>query len=144
VSRLVLSVGASDPDGVEIVAELSAGAFSGCASAWFDADALRRFARRLRAYPLPASERPRLTSGFGAPGAPLDDLHVLLEVYPLGAAGELGARVALAVPDPSGRVEGRRSVAAEMRVGYEALSRFAAALAALADDPGVEAVLEGD
>jgi len=135
-----------DTDGTcELFAEISAGRFSGAASAWFGSSELAEFGRSMRdTFPLAAGQRLNLEGGFWSKtGAPvIEDLHLGIHVYPIGGTGTVGVRVQLATAVHNGeRNDSRCSVQAELHTNYEQLRTFGQAVIALALGSGEPAVL---
>jgi hypothetical protein len=135
-----------DTDGTcELFAEVSAGRFSGAASAWFGLAELAEFGRSVRdTYPLGANQRLRLEGGFWSKsGAPVvEDLHLGIYVYPIGGTGTVGLRVQLATAvHDSERTDSRCSVQAEIKTNYEQIRIFGQAIVSLAQGSGEPALL---
>ncbi|WP_298209037.1 hypothetical protein [Acidovorax sp.] len=125
-----------DPDGTaELFVELLHPAFTGRASAWFDATRLTEFGTRLaETFPL-AKERPiELVGGYWSrTGDSIEQLHVGLRFYPIGGTGTVGVYVQLATDyQADERPESQCKVAAEIKTNYEELRRFGLAVKALA------------
>lgn len=125
----------------EVVAAVSFEGFAGRASAYFEHDDLRGFARELRRYPF-GQARAVLTSGYEQPV----EEHVGLTVQSRGRRGQLGVTVRLNTPsdDRSDLSWSSRTVVVEVLTTYEALGRFASEVEHLQDGPGAEAWLAAE
>jgi hypothetical protein len=137
-----------DSDGTcELFAQLTAGEFSGAASAWFGLSELADFGRSVRdTFPLRADQRLKLEGGFWSNmgASVLEELHLGIHVYPLGDTGSIGVHVQLATAEHSGeRKDARCSVQVEFRTSYENLRGFGQAVVALTHGSAKLAVLHG-
>lgn len=138
-----------DTDGTgELFAEVKAGHFSGASSAWFDADQLIGFSRRLdSAFPLPVDEPLCIEGGFWSRSGPvIEQLHVGLKFYPIGSTGKIGCRVSLSTHVHAGqdRPDSQSMVAVELHTKYEQLRSFAHALEQLVKGRTDEALLQAE
>ena len=111
-----------------LTAAVKAGAFAGQGSAWFDPNHLKdKFVAALRAYPLSASEPPKIESGFLSKENPhvLEQCHLRIIVRPYNSRGTLLVQVDLATechetPD----ADQQQSVTARFLTEYPALEKF--------------------
>lgn len=135
-----------DPDGTaELFVELLHPAFTGRASAWFDATALAEFGVTLsETFPL-NKERPiELIGGYWGHRGEIDQLHVGLKFYPIGGTGTVGIHVQLATDlQADEQIESQCKVSAEVTTNYEELRRFGFALQAIAMNQASHAELNG-
>ncbi|WP_066261688.1 hypothetical protein [Hydrogenophaga flava] len=135
-----------DIDGTgELFAQVHSNGYAGYGSAWFAVSVLVDFAKRLgTAFPLPADSPLGLQGGFWSQsGDGLEQEHVGLTFYPVGAVGRVGCRVVLSTPvHVTDRQESQSSLAVELLTTYEMLGTFAQSLEQLATGGADKAVLE--
>lgn len=148
--ELVARWGGDDGDGIgRLAVSARSNGFAGRGLAWFDRQAVAEFARDLARFPLPATEPPTLSSGFGAPGqfeSNEYDEFVGISVVPLGSLGQLDVRIHLADDERSGHFcpEGRYETRMHLLTTYERLGTFAQDLQALVEGKLEVAVLGGE
>lgn len=121
---LRLSFDRDDDSTGRLTAEAQSGGFRGWGSAWFVVDELRGFAQALRAYPLSKESPPSIAGGFYF-DARLDQVHLALDVYPVGGRGQIGLRIRVGseVWDRD-RPESRHEATIEVLSTYARLERF--------------------
>lgn len=140
---------AVDPDGTcELFAETKSSGFGGHASAWFDLRELTRFANELLAFPLPENHPPCIEGGYWSRRQPhtLEQMHLSIRAYPIGARGQVGVRIQLADPPRARdqRPEAQDRVEVELQTSYAELERFAKDLILLANAQAEEALLRSE
>lgn len=135
-----------DTDGTgELFARVHCNGYAGSGSAWFAVSALVDLAKRLgAAFPLPTDSPLGIHGGFWSKsGDGLEQEHVGLTFYPVGAVGRVGCRVVLSTPvHMTDRQESQCSLAVELLTTYEMLGTFAGSLALLVAGGADMAVLE--
>ena len=127
-----------DSDGSgELFVEAACKAYAGASSAWFGVQQLRDFGRELQeTFPIPPDTPIELEGGFWSSASPnaLEQCHVGLRFYPVGASGRIGIRVSLATPVHHGdRKEAQSVVSFELSTYYESLRQFGEAVRLLAE-----------
>lgn len=124
----------------EFVASVRSDGFSGTASAYFEDEALHRFATQLRRYPL-GTDLIRLAGSHG-----VGEESVSLTVRSRGRRGQIGVLVRLVTPsDAHSDLEwSSKTLSVEVLTSYEALGRFASELEHLADGPWTDAWLAAE
>jgi len=144
---LRLAIGYMDGDGTaEINAAVRCKEFGGSSSAWFSIPQLEQFADLCMAYSLPTANHPILRGGFWDMKVPgeIEQLHVCLQVYPVGPRGAVGCRVALRTPlNDSDNTTVASALEVELRTSYQALSDFSLAIRKLVRAELPEAILVG-
>jgi hypothetical protein len=123
-----------DDDGTgELFVEVGRGGFQGASSTWVDQRRLANFGRQLQThYPLPIGNPIEIAGGFWQQEG-VEQFHVRLRVYPIGAVGTVGIQVTLATPLHDGdRAESQSSVSLELKTHYEQMRNFGLAVEALA------------
>jgi hypothetical protein len=123
------------------------GAFSGRGTAWFSRQTLKdTFVTALRAFPLSASDPPKIESGFFSNKThKIEQCHVRIAVRPYNARGALLVQIDLATefwetPDS----DQQQSVTARFITEYAALDQFASDLEQVLDGLRETALLTGD
>jgi hypothetical protein len=138
-----------DTDGTgELFAEVRSGHFAGASSAWFDAEKLACFARKLgNSLPLVATDPQFIEGGYWSKsGQTIKQLHIGLKFYPIGSTGKVGCRTTLATPilPDQDRPDAQSTVAVELHTTYERLRVFAAALESVVLGHADEALLHAE
>lgn len=135
-----------DTDGTgELFAQVHSNGYAGSGSAWFSESELVELAKKLSAaFPLPADSPLGIHGGFWSQsGDGLEQEHVGLTFYPVGAVGRVGCRVVLSTPvHGTDRRESQSSLAVELLTTYEMLGTFAQSLEQLATGGADKVVLE--
>ena len=130
----------------ELFAGTKSSGFAGHGSAWFDLQEVTRFANELLAFPLPENNPPCIEGGYWSQQQPrtLEQMHLSIRAYPIGARGQVGVRVQLADPPRSRdqRPETQDRVEVEIQTSYTQLEQFAKDLILLASTQVEEAVLQ--
>jgi hypothetical protein len=124
--------------------EVSADGFCAQSAAYFSISELQAFARSLIAFPLPEQPRLKIAGGFWSKTDPavLEDVLLSIEVYPVGARGQVGVRVhSESEIWPGDREESRNEATVELLTTYAQLGAFSREMLALISQAQVEAVL---
>jgi hypothetical protein len=133
--------------GLELSAYFQIGSYSGNGVAWFNASRVEEFALRLGEYPLPDGDQFSLAGGYWSKDRKghLEEVHLSLDVYPIGKSGQVGAKIQLAEPrDFVNRSEAASMAVAELKTTYENLGIFSAQLAQLSRGDLDEVTLHGE
>ena len=137
-----------DSDGTgKLLAEANANGFAGKGGAYFSIPHIEEFANSLVAFPLPETNFPKITGGFGKRDAPgeLAQEHVAIAVYPVDSRGHLGIQIRIATEFWDGeREKSQHAVKLEFLTGYEAIAKFSKDLKALVQSRIEEVILESD
>lgn len=140
--RLTLN---QDTDGTgELCAEVQVDGYSGVGAAWFNIAEIRNFGQRIsRTYPLLPEQTYELQGGYWSreQQGSLEHVHLGIRFSPVGALGQIGCRVNLARQLESASPAPEYAVTVELRTRYEDLRVFGAAIVALTDGRGDDAVL---
>jgi hypothetical protein len=134
-----------DADGTgELCAEVQVNGFSGVGAAWFNIAEIRDFGQRIsRTYPLLPEQTYELQGGYWSRGlqGSLEQVHLGIRFFPVGALGQIGCRVNLARQLESASPAPEYAVTVELRTHYEGLRAFGGAIVAMTDGRSDEAVL---
>lgn len=118
--------------------------FSGHGGAWFDVSELEEFAEAISAFPIPNARRPSIAGGFYKKdtSGELEQEHLALTVYAVGARGQVGILVRLSTEMWDGdRPESQSAVRIEFLTTYQPLADFSKALRSLVRGRGEAAIL---
>ena len=141
---LLLSFDRDDDSTGRLTAEAQGGGFRGWGSAWVGIDELREFAEALRAYPLSKDSPPRIAGGFYFDSR-LDQVHLSLDVYPVGGRGQIGIRIRVASEVwEHDRPESRHEATIEILSTYARLERFSREIDDLLSGVASEARLQAE
>lgn len=137
-----------DGDGTgKLVAEATAGGFSGVSGAYFDIGHLQQFARSIAEFPLPDISRCSLASGFGSKQNPgeLEQEHLGIDVYPVDHRGHIGIQVRMATEMWSDtRPRSQKTARVEIITTYEPIAKFSKDLPAMLGGTISEVLLVGE
>jgi hypothetical protein len=140
--NLRVSVGRDGSNDCELSARFQNAAFSGEGSAWFNVAEIEAFAKSLASHPLRTAVS--LQGGFWhSTERRIDHEHLFLAAYPIDGVGHIGFKVRATTPIHSNdRPEQKHSSEIELRIEYEQLRHFSAALVEVIHGARTDALLE--
>ncbi len=138
----------NDGDGSgKLFAQAAVAGFSGTSAAYFDIEALEKFAAAMQTFPLESGNSCSISAGLGN----TDDAsnpnheHLGITVYPIDNRGHIGVHVRLATEVWSDtRPEEQRIASVELLTSYEPLRAFGRKLLSLVRAKADEAILDGE
>ncbi len=128
----------------ELIAHAGSDGFSGTGRAYFNTEAIQKFADAIANFPVSNAVPLTVAGGFvdsaERSGIPEQE-HLGISVYPIDSHGHIGIQIRMATPLYTGdRPESRKSATVELVTTHEPLARFSRDLLAMLGGNTDEAV----